>query len=118
MTLSLLCSLPRRRTSGRGPALGGVCLGKTIDLSETRGFARLPTRRSVHVVKALRSWIELAMAHPTTSADSEKHVMVSLEAEKSAADGEVVRKSMIEVRARGLQVLDPKAAGALSCIQA
>ena len=65
-------------------------------------------------MKALRSWIELAMRYPTTSADSEKHVVVSLEAEKCAAHGEVVRKPMIEVRARGLQVLDPKAAGALS----
>ena len=46
-------------------------------------FAGLPTQqRSVPIVKALRSCIELAMAHPTTLADSEKHVVVSLEAEE------------------------------------
>ena len=40
---------------GRGPALGGVCLGKLTDSSETRVAARLPTRQSVHAVKTLRS---------------------------------------------------------------
>ena len=71
---------------GRGPALGGVCLGKSTDLSETRGRAGLPTRRSVHVVKALRSPIELAIAHPTlkrTSADSADDVVVSVQVRKS-----------------------------------
>ena len=67
----------------RGPALSGVCLGKTIDFSQTRGRAGLPTRRSVHVVKALRSWIELAIAHPTTSADSADDVVVSVQVQKS-----------------------------------
>ena len=52
-------------------------------LSETRGRAGLPTRRSVHVVKALRSWIELAIAHPTTSADSADDVVVSVQVQKS-----------------------------------
>ena len=69
--------------SGRGPALSGVCLGKTIDFFQTRGRAGLPTRRSVHVVKALRSWIELAIAHPTTSADSADDVVVSVQVKKS-----------------------------------
>ena len=46
----------------RGPALSGVCLEKTIDFPQTRGRAGLPTRRSVHVVKALRSPTQLAMA--------------------------------------------------------
>ena len=68
---------------GRGPALGGVCLGKSTDLSETRGRAGLPTRRSVHVVKALRSPIELAIAHRTTSADSADDVVVSVQVQKS-----------------------------------
>ena len=45
--------------------------------------AGLPTRRSVHVVKALRSWIELAIAHPTTSADSADDVVVSVQVQKS-----------------------------------
>ena len=71
---------------GRGPArLGGtvVCLGKSTDLSETRGRAGLPTRRSVHVVKALRSPTQLAMARGTTKPDSKKHVVVSVQVQKS-----------------------------------
>ena len=57
------------RSTRRGPALGGVCLGGIrTDFSQTRGCAGLPTRRSVHVVKALRSSIELAIAHRTASA--------------------------------------------------
>ena len=43
----------------------------------------MPTRRSVPVVKALRSWIELAIAHPTTSADSADDVVVSVQVQKS-----------------------------------
>ena len=43
----------------------------------------MPTRRSVHVVKALRSWIELAIAHPTTSADSADDVVVSVQVQRS-----------------------------------
>ena len=47
------------------------------------GRAGLPTRRSVHVVKALRSPIELAIAHRTTSADSTDDVVVSVQVQKS-----------------------------------
>ena len=35
---------PMRR---RGPALGGVCLGKTTDSSETRGCVPMSARQSV-----------------------------------------------------------------------
>ena len=53
-------------TCWRGPALGGVCLGIRTDFSQTRVATRLPTRRSVHVVKALRSTLEIAIALGTT----------------------------------------------------
>ena len=74
---------PMRFCLRRGPALGGVCLGKPTDSSQTRGRAGLPTRRSVHVMKALRSPIELAIAHRTTSADSTDDVVVSVQVQKS-----------------------------------
>ena len=48
-----------------GPALGGVCLRKTTDFSQTRGFAGLPTRRSVHGMPVIDGWIELAELYPT-----------------------------------------------------
>ena len=57
--------------------------GKTYRFVPDSGRAGLPTRRSVHVVKALRSWIELAIAHPTTSADSADDVVVSVQVQKS-----------------------------------
>ena len=54
------------RTTRRGPALGGACLRKRTDLSQTRSATRLPTRRSVHAEKSLRSNLEIAIAHVTT----------------------------------------------------
>ena len=45
----------------RGPDVGGACLGMSIDSSETRVVARLPTTQSVHAVNALRSPMQLAI---------------------------------------------------------
>ena len=68
---------------GRGPDVGGVCLRKPTDSSQDRLRRTLPTRRSVHIVKALRSSIELAIAHRTTSADSKNDIVTSLQVRKS-----------------------------------
>ena len=73
------------RHDRRGPALGGACLTICTDLCQTRGFVGLPTRSSVHAAKALRSWIELAIAHPTTSADLKSDIVTSLQVRISAA---------------------------------
>ena len=99
----------------QGPALGGACLRIGIDSSQTLGVPRLPTTQSVHAVKTLRSWMELAIAHPTTKPDLQKRDVVHLETKNSAAHGDVERAPQDEWSDRGLQVLDLKAAGALSC---
>ena len=70
-------------TLRRGPALSGVCLRKTIDFSQTRGRAGLPTRRPSNADKTLRSPTQLAMARGTTKPDSKKHVVVSVQVRKS-----------------------------------
>ena len=98
----------------RGPALSGVCLGIRTDFSQTRGRARLPTRRPSNADKTLRSPTQLATARGTTKPDSEKHVVVSVEAEKSAAHRDADDTPKLRWSDRGLQVLDLKAAGALS----
>ena len=59
--------------------------------------------------------MELATAHPTTKADSEKHDVVHFEVKKSAAPGDVEHERRMRLSDRDLQVLDLKAAGALSC---
>ena len=81
----------------------------------TRVVPRLPTTQSVHAVKTLRSSMELAIAHRTTKPDLQKRDVVHLETKNSAAHGDVERAPQDEWSDRGLQVLDLKAAGALSC---
>ena len=91
-----LLGVPRRpgprSTLRRGPALGGACLTIKLlctDLCQTHGFVGLPTRSSVHAAKALRSPMELAMAHRTTKPDSQKRDVVHFEVKNSAAHGDV-----------------------------
>ena len=59
--------------------------------------------------------MELAIAHRTTKPDLQKRDVVHLETKNSAAHGDVERAPQDEWSDRGLQVLDLKAAGALSC---
>ena len=44
---------PARTDVRRGPALSGVCLGKTIDFSQTRGAVPIADRQSVHCVPVI-----------------------------------------------------------------
>ena len=76
--------------------------------------SRLPTRRPSNADKTLRSPTQLATARGTTKPDSERHVVVSVEAANSAAHGDVDHTPMKSWSDRGLQVLDLKAAGTLS----
>ena len=55
------------------------------------------------------------MAHRTTKPDSKKHDVVHFEVKKSAATGDVEHERRLRLSDRDLQVLDLKAAGALSC---
>lgn len=63
----------------RGPALGGLDLAFFDDLSQITRFPRLPTARSVQRAKARRSWMELAIAHPTTKSFFETDVVLDLQ---------------------------------------
>ena len=98
----------------RGPDVGGACLGISIDSSETRAVARLPTQQSVHAVKALRSPTELAIARGTTKPDSKKVIVVTVDLSNSAAHGDVDGTTNNEWSDRDLQVFDLKAAVTLS----
>ena len=69
----------------RGPALGGLDLAFFDDLSQIIRFPRLPTARSVQRAKARRSWMELAIAHPTTKSFFESDVVLDLQLKKSTA---------------------------------
>ena len=89
---------------------------KTYRFVRDRGFVRLPTAQSVHAVKTLRSWMELARLHPTTKADSEMHDVVHFEVKKSAAPGDVEHERRLRLSDRDLQVLDLNGPGALSCL--
>ena len=77
--------------------------------------SRLPTRRPSNADKTLRSPTQLATARGTTKPDSERHVVVSVEAANSAAHGDVDHTPMKSWSDRGLQVLDLKAAVAPLC---
>ena len=70
---------------GRGPALGGLDLVYYDVFDQIALFSRLPTARSVHRAKALRSPIELAIAHGTTKSFSEYNDVVDLQLKKTAA---------------------------------
>ena len=56
---------------GRGPALGGVCLGKPTDSSETRGRVPMSARQSVHGMPVIAGSIELVARRYRTSAISD-----------------------------------------------
>ena len=56
------------------------------------------------------------MAHRTTKPDSEKGDVVHFEVKRSAAPGDVEHERRLRLSDRDLQVLDLKAAGALSSL--
>ena len=70
---------------GQGPDLGGVNLVYCNDFDQIRGFPRLPSAHSVHRAKALRSWMELAIPHPTTKSFFAYDDVVDLQLKKTTA---------------------------------
>ena len=67
----------------QGPDLGGVNLVYYYDFDQIRCFARLPSAPSVGRAKALRSSMELAIAHRTTKSFSESDDVVDLQLKKT-----------------------------------
>ena len=70
---------------GQGPDLGGVNLVYYYDFDQIRCFARLPSAPSVGRAKALRSWMELAIPHPTTKSFFASDDVVDLQLKKTTA---------------------------------
>ena len=69
----------------QGPRLGGVNLGIYVVYSQIESFSRLPSARSVHLKKALRSPVELVIAHRTTKSFFKSNDVVDLQRKKTAA---------------------------------
>ena len=69
----------------QGPGLGGVNLGISVVSSQIAIVPRLPTARSVHRAKALRSLKEFAIARKTTKSFFEPRVVLDLQLKSKAA---------------------------------
>ena len=65
--------------------MGQISFVHSDDSNEIGRFARLPTARSVHRAKALRSPMVLAIAHRTTKSFLESEVVVDLQLKKTEA---------------------------------
>ena len=65
---------PLRTRHPQGRGLGGPDLVYCYEFNEIPRFARLPTARSVHRAKALRSTLQLAIARGTTKSFFESEV--------------------------------------------
>ena len=75
----------RSGLSRRGPALSGVCLGKTIDFSQTRGAVPIADRQSVHCVPVIVRALGRIKAEGTHKERSETRNALALERYHSAA---------------------------------
>ena len=70
---------------GRGPALGGVCLGIATDLSETRARVPFADRLSVHGMPVIAGWIELDRRYPTSYQRPPDSIVTSQERYKTTS---------------------------------
>ena len=68
----------------QGPFIGGSCLGKGNDSSETRLVRGFELDSPSTAEKSLRSWIELTELYPTMSADLKTDIVVNVQVRKSA----------------------------------
>ena len=101
--------------SRRGPALGGACLTICTDLCQTRGSVPSTARQSVRCVPVMVRALGRIKPEGTHKERFETRNALALRMFRSAAHGDVERAPQDEWSDRGLQVLDLKAAGALSC---
>ena len=99
----------------RGPGLGGACLGISTDLSQTRTRVPIAARQSVHCVPVMDVALGRIKRQGYVKERFETRIALALKVYHSAAHGDVERAPQDEWSDRGLQVLDLKAAGALSC---
>ena len=99
----------------RGPGLGGACLGIGTDSSQTRGRVPIAARQSVQCVPVIVRALRRIKPEGTHKERFETRNALALRMFRSAAHEDVERAPQDEWSDRGLQVLDLKAAGALSC---
>jgi len=79
----------------RGPALGGVCLGKPTDSSETAGRARFPAWQSVRCVPVMARSLEHIKAVGTSQERLESRIAQTLQVCTTADHGDVDRTPMM-----------------------
>ena len=84
-------------------------------MCQTRGSVPSTARQSVRCVPVIAGSTELVRRYRTIYQRSETRIALALKVYHSAAHGDVERAPQDEWSDRGLQVLDLKAAGALSC---
>ena len=91
-----------------------LCLGKTTDSSETRGFVPIAARPSIRCVPVIVRALRRIKPEGTHKERSQTRIALAQERYISAAHGDVVRWTNNEWSDRDLQVFDLKAAVALS----
>ena len=64
---------------GQGPFIGGSCLGKGNDSSETRLRAPIAARQSVHIMPLIAGWTELDEFCPTSYQRRKTGIVVKTE---------------------------------------
>ena len=76
-------------TAGRGPALGGVCLGKPTDSSQTRASVPIAARPSIRCVPVIARSLELVGLEGSVKERFETRIALALRMFRSAAHGDV-----------------------------
>ena len=89
--------------------------GIDTDSSETRGSVPIAARQSVRCVPVMVRALGRIKPQGYVKERFETRIALALKVYHSAAHGDVERAPQDEWSDRGLQVLDLKAAGALSC---
>ena len=108
-------AMPAATTGRRGPGLGGPCLGISPDSSQTRGSVPIADRPSVHCVPVIAGSLKLMELEGSVKERSQTRIALAQEWYHSAAHGDVERTPKKRRSDRDLQVIDLKAAAALSC---
>ena len=91
-------------------------MGKSTDSSQTRSRVPIAARQSVHCVLVIARALRRIKAEGTHKERSQTRVALAQDWYTSAAPGDVEHERRLRLSDRDLQVLDLKAAGALSCL--
>ena len=106
-----------QRLMSRARAISAKDTGAPAELVnlKTRGSVPITARPSVRCVPVIARSLELNELEGSVKERFETRIALTLRMFRSAAHGDVERAPQDEWSDRGLQVLDLKAAGALSC---